>query len=283
MKKPAHPRPFAFCKFSGSGNDFVVVDHRERWCADPAELARQVCRRGQSIGADGLILIEPAAAPAHFTMRIINADGSEAEMCGNGARCAARFAFLEQLAPASMQFVTGAGIVDAVVNTDETVKISLAYDVRMELNTVVHRADGALRADVLNTGVPHLVVAVDDLGLDSVERVDVAALGRELRHHAQFQPAGTNVNFVQQVNAETIRVRTFERGVEGETLACGTGSVASAIATAIRNEMRPPVTVVTRGGDRLIVHFRLTDAGVSDLHLQGGARLVYRGQALEYR
>ncbi|HNW91798.1 MAG TPA: diaminopimelate epimerase [bacterium] len=278
MKQPEHPRPFRFSKFSGSGNDFVIIDHRDRWCADPVALTRQVCRRGLSVGADGVILIEPAPAPAQFTMRIINADGSEAEMCGNGARCAARCAFLAGIAPAEMLFHTGAGPVQAQVFPDETVKISLAYQVTMALDQVVYLGNETLRVDSLNTGVPHAVLVVDDL-----EAVDVNGLGRTLRYHEQFKPAGTNVNFVRQLNATTIGVRTYERGVEAETLACGTGSVASALAMAIRNEMRSPVTVVTRGGERLTVHFVLDGQGVSELYLQGSARLVYRGEAVEYR
>lgn len=271
-------RPFRFSKFSGSGNDFIIIDHRERWCADPAGLARQVCRRGLGIGADGIILLEPAAPPAHFAMRIINADGSEADMCGNGARCIARYAFLEKIAPAEMLFTTGAGPVAAQVFPDATVKISLSYPVHLDLDQVVYLGSEIMRVDSLNTGVPHAVIVVDDL-----EAVDVNALGRTIRYHEQFKPAGTNVNFARQLTADTIAVRTYERGVEAETLACGTGSVASAIALAIRHEMLPPVTVVTRGGERLLVYFHLTPQGVSDLFLQGSARLVYRGEAVEYR
>lgn len=278
MKKKDPPRPFPFAKFSGSGNDFIIIDHRDRWCADPAALARLVCRRGLSIGADGVILLETAAPPAHFAMRIINADGSEADMCGNGARCIARFAYLEKIAPEDMLFSTGAGPVQAQVFRDETVKISLAYPVQLSLEQVLYLGSDTLRVDCLNTGVPHAVLIVDDL-----DRVDVNGLGRTIRQHEQFKPAGTNVNFAQQLNAQTIAVRTYERGVEAETLACGTGSVASAIALAIRHEMLPPITVVTRGGERLTVHFSLTPQGVSNLFLQGSARLVYRGEAREYR
>lgn len=284
MKKPP-AQPFRFSKFSGSGNDFIIIDHRDRWCADPAELARLACRRGLSIGADGIILLEPApeparenaGPPAHFAMRIINADGSEADMCGNGARCVARYAFLEKIAPAEMLITTGAGPVAARVFPDETVKISLSYPVHLALDQVVYLGRETLRVDCLNTGVPHAVIVVEDL-----EAVDVDGLGRTVRHHEQFKPAGTNVNFARRLTADTIAVRTYERGVEAETLACGTGSVASAIALAIRHEMLPPVTVVTRGGERLVVHFQLTPQGVGDLFLQGSARLVYRGEAVDY-
>ena len=278
MKKKEPPRPFRFAKFSGSGNDFIIIDHRDRWCADPAALARQACRRGLSIGADGIILLETADPPAHFAMRIINADGSEADMCGNGARCIARYAYLEKIAPAEMLFATGAGPVSAQVFSDETVKISLNYPIQLSLEQVLYLGHDTLRVDCLNTGVPHAVIVVEDL-----DGVDVDGLGRTIRNHEQFKPAGTNVNFARQLNAQTIAVRTYERGVEAETLACGTGSVASAIALAIRHEMLPPVTVVTRSGERLTVHFQLTPQGVSNLFLQGSARLVYRGEAAEYR
>jgi len=270
--------PLVFAKFSGSGNDFIIIDNRGGQHKDPKTLAEQTCRRGLSIGADGLLLLENAEKPCDFRMRIINADGSEAEMCGNGARCIARYAFLSGIVKEkTMTFMTDAGPVAAEVLPDNTVKVSLDYKVEMLLDKLIYLKEGMRKVDYIQTGVPHTIVQVDN-----VDRVNVAEAGVEIRNYEEFQPQGTNVNFVQQVNHNTIMIRTYERGVEAETLACGTGSIAAAISTAIKNEIIPPVHVITRSGEKLLVYFKLTDTGVTDLHLSGSARLVYQGETKEY-
>ncbi len=261
---------------SGSGNDFIVVDNRRRKIlpGQGEDLARSLCPRSFSVGADGLILIE-SSKEADFAWRFYNADGSEAAMCGNGGRCAARFAFLRGIAAEKMTFETGAGLIRAEVKGDR-VKLQLpdphGYRARVPL-----RIDGRrLRPGFLVVGVPHAVIAVND-----IDRAPVEKVGRAVRYHGEFRPAGTNVNFYQIDSPRRMRIRTYERGVEGETMACGTGSVAAALVAAAAGEARSPVTLATRGGEELVVYFRRRGAAFSEVYLEGGAALVYEGKTRE--
>ncbi len=273
--------PIPFTKMSGTGNDFILIDHRTPLLTgvDLAAFARGVCRRRFSVGADGLILIEPSTT-ADFAWQFFNADGSLAEMCGNGARCAARFAHAKGIAPAAMRFTTLAGIIEAQV-TEAGARPALVK-LRMTPPTalVLHQAllvDGAVKTvHSINTGVPHAVHFVND-----VATTPVFEWGRMLRFHEEFQPAGTNVNFVQTLGQNAIKVRTYERGVEQETMACGTGAVAAALIKALLGEASSPVTVTTSGGDQLLVHFHLTPGAsptITEVFLEGPAHFVYEGQ-----
>lgn len=277
MKTPDFPIPFV--KMSGTGNDFILIDHRQP-LIEPDSMsafAAAVCRRKFSVGADGLILIENAEG-ADFRWRFFNADGSVAEMCGNGARCAARFAFMQGIAPTKMRFETLAGLIEAEVTDQEVaVKMTEPHDLRLHQTISVNNAPLVLHS--LNTGVPHAVVFVDN-----IEETDVRGLGRIIRYHETFQPAGTNVNFVQK-RGETFKVRTYERGVEDETLACGTGSAASAIIAALLGQATSPVEIITSGNDRLTILFSLPEhkAGgtapiVYNVFLKGPAHAVYQGE-----
>lgn len=267
--------PIAFTKLSGAGNDFIVIDHRVPVIpeAEQPEFARGVCRRMFSVGADGLILIENTAT-ADFRWRFYNADGSVAEMCGNGARCAARFAYLHKIAGSRMLFETLAGRIEAEICADDTVRLRMTppYDFRTALKVTL---DGRERQIFfVNSGVPHAVLFIDD-GIE----IPVRKWGKELRFHALFQPAGTNVNFVQKMAGNTIKVRTYERGVEDETMACGTGAVASALFAAHNGIAVSPVEVITSGGERLTIHFDLlTGPAAENVFLQGPARVIYDGQ-----
>ncbi len=267
-----------FWKMSGSGNDFILLDHREvpwrEW--DLPEVARRLCRRRLSIGADGLILLMPAkAAQNDFSWRFLNADGSEAEMCGNGARCAARFASMKGLARDRMRFETLSGVIEAEVREGSVrVRMGDPTGIRRDL-TVLTRGD-AHPLVFMDTGVPHAVSFVED-----VEGVDVAEVGRSIRYHEAFAPRGTNADFVQVMDRHTIKMRTYERGVEGETLACGTGAVASAVAARIRGDAVPPVTVITRSGLPLVISFQEREGNYTDVYLEGDARLVYTGMATQ--
>jgi diaminopimelate epimerase len=267
---PQFPVPFA--KMSGTGNDFIIIDHRRPFLhgVDLAAFARSICTRKFSAGADGLILIEEAA-DADFQWQFFNADGSLAEMCGNGARCAARFAFEKKIAPARMRFLTLAGVIEAEMIGAE-VKIRLTPPSGLELDRRVQLADGPQTVHFLNTGVPHAVLFTEDNSA-----APVVTRGREIRHHALFGPAGTNVNFVQVLGESGLHVRTYERGVEDETMACGTGAVASAIIAALSGSVRPPVAVTTSGGEQLTIHFRLHDKQAEEVFLQGPALIVYEG------
>jgi diaminopimelate epimerase len=266
-------QPIAFTKLSGAGNDFIIIDHRQPLIDDErlTQFVRQVCRRRLSVGADGVILVE-ACATADFRWRFFNADGSRAEMCGNGARCVARWAYLNRLTGPRLSFLTDAGAIQAEV-LGENVRIRLTPATAPEPERELTLGETRLRYTAINTGVPHVVIQVPD-----VDRVEVVALGRAIRHHATFAPAGTNVNFVSRDADGGLRLRTYERGVEDETLACGTGTVATALVMAERYALASPVQLLTRSGSRLGVHFAALTTPITDLFLEGDARVIYSGQ-----
>ncbi|ADW16701.1 diaminopimelate epimerase [Desulfobulbus propionicus DSM 2032] len=265
--------PIPFWKMSGAGNDFIIIDHRKPLIPQErmAEFARLVCRRKFSVGADGLFLIEPSTR-ADFKWRFFNADGSEAEMCGNGARCVARFAYMHGIAAARMRFETLAGIVEATVaDTTATIKMTSPHSFRFDRQIEV--GGQLFMVHSVDTGVPHAVIFVDD-----IDEVDMVGLGRQLRHHPVFAPMGTNVNFVGRTG-DGFRIRTYERGVEDETMACGTGVVAGALIAAVKGYADSPVAMVTSGGIALTVQFsgkKGTD--VDQVLLKGPAHLIYRGE-----
>jgi diaminopimelate epimerase len=262
-----------FYKMSGAGNDFIIIDNRNRIVADTdlSGFIARVCRRKMSAGADGLILIE-ASDKFDFRWRFFNSDGSKAEMCGNGARCAARFAQVIGIAGTRLSFETEAGIVSARIHEDRvTVKMPDPSD--LKLAYPLELSDRSLEISSINTGVPHVVVMVEQ-----VAAVDVITLGREIRFHQTFAPDGTNANFVQRLNDNTIEIRTYERGVEDETLACGTGAIASAIISAGKFKMSSPIDVKTRSGTHLTIHFDAENGRFSEIHMEGDARIIYIGE-----
>ena len=264
---------FKFYKMSGHGNDFIIVDNRNTWVNEDelVPMTKALCRRRLSIGADGMIFIQKGSMEVDFSWRFYNADGSEAEMCGNGARCAALFAHMLGIAPARMSFETVAGVIKAEV---------LEHSIRVE-TTPPHglKVDYGLEVDgeritlsSLDTGVPHAVVFTDD-----AETAQVFDLGRAIRYHEHFQPAGTNVNFAQVLDSSTLVNRTYERGVEDETLACGTGCVAAALLAAEKGLVASPTRVMTRGGEDLIIHFNKKGNAFQDVSMEGPVRIVYTG------
>lgn len=266
-----------FYKISAAGNDFIIVDNRQKALsrAIPA-LARKWCHRTCSIGADGLILLEPSSC-AHFRMRFYNADGSMASMCGNGGRSIARFAHLIGVAPQKMTFETDAGLVSAEVGA-KTVRLGLYEPTDARLDFTLKVATREFDVSYLNTGVPHTVIFVND-----IEKIDVQEIGHMVRYHRAFAPAGTNVDFVKKTGPHAISVRTYERGVEGETLACGTGVTASAIIAGLRGMVKAPVSCLTRGGDTLTVNFSINERGdflspVSNVCLEGPAEVSFTGE-----
>lgn len=265
--------PIDFSKMSGTGNDFILIDHRvpllER--GEMPAFAKAVCERRFSAGADGLIFLENSEN-ADFRWQFLNADGSWAEMCGNGARCAARFAHAKGIAPARMRFETGAGLIEAEV-AGQSVKLKMTPPAALRLEEKIEVDGRELLVHSLNTGVPHAVLFMED-----VRQAPVMELGRALRFHEHFQPAGTNVNFVQQQPGNGLIVRTYERGVEGETLACGTGAVASAIIAGLLGRTQPPVAVTTSGGEQLLIHYSLAGREVAEVFLEGPAHFIYEGK-----
>lgn len=261
-----------FTKMNGAGNDFVMVDNRDGSLPlSDAQIAR-LCDRHRGIGADGLLAVEKAGGKADWRMRYYNADGAEAEMCGNGARCFARF--VDRLAPSKnggITFETPAGVISARLDGDR-VCLGMSEPGPFADKVTLDVSGQQLDVYSINTGVPHAVVLVDNL-----DGTDVHQLGRALRHHHHFQPRGTNVNFVRQLGPQDLAIRTYERGVEAETLACGTGVVASALTLAALTGAGSPVRVLVKGGDTLTVAFIQAGGGFTDVTLTGPADFVFDG------
>ncbi len=266
--------PIAFEKMSGAGNDFVIIDNRTLKIppADQPGLARKICRRMFSVGADGLIFIEESTT-ADFSWNFYNADGSVAEMCGNGSRCAARFAYRHKIAGKKMKLETLAGTVEAEICDEESVvrvKMIQPFDFRLDISLELDGEEHA--AAYVNTGVPQVVIFVKE------DDIPVKVWGRRVRFHELFQPKGTNVNFVKVLPDGRLKVRTYERGVENETMACGTGAVASALFASMQKGMEAPVEVITSGGEMLTILFDLHDGPVAEnVFLQGPTRLICTG------
>lgn len=277
-----------FWKMSGAGNDFIAINNMDGRLPEEGreEVFARWCRRGTDIGADGVLVLEPSRkAGVHFRMRYHNADGGEAETCGNGSRCIARFACEQGVAPEKLKFETKAGIYDAHVfpSGEVAVRMTDAHGVRegiqidaagAAVGTPASTGPDAWGGEVhfINTGVPHVVIFVDDL-----KGADVFGIGRRLRSHPEFMPAGTNVNFVRVRDPHHLEVRTYERGVEAETLACGTGSIASAIIAARQLLAQSPVNVKTASGEVLTIHFEPAEDGARAVVLQGSANIIFRG------
>jgi diaminopimelate epimerase len=268
-----------FWKMSGSGNDFILIDNRHGALKEFKgrklnRFAAGVCTHRLSVGGDGMILIERTARSreAHFRWRLFNADGTEAELSGNGGRCAARFAYLRRIAPAKMVFETLAGPIRAEIR-GTNVKIQMPTPQSLQLDVKIPVQDKTYVGHFLNTGVPHTVLFVEDPAAAAV-----VELGRAIRHHELFQPAGTNVNFATIQTPRRARMRTYERGVEDETLACGTGAVATALIAGALGQGASPMTLRQQSGMVLRVYFRWDGRQFSDVFLEGDARVVYTGE-----
>ncbi|HEY6137437.1 MAG TPA: diaminopimelate epimerase [Thermoanaerobaculia bacterium] len=263
--------PLAFAKMAGGGNDFVVIDNRQGRVSDPEELTRRICTQHLSVGADGLILVEHSAR-ATFRMRYFNQDGGLADFCANGTRCAARFAFMSVIAPKRMTIETDAGMVGAEMGEGGVVTLSLPAPRAFMAERPLHVGERTIRGSSILVGVPHYVIYVrDDLWSQNI-----VPLGRAIRTHPDLAPAGANVNFVYLREPHAIEVRTYERGVEAETLSCGSGVVASVSTAALWGKVTSPVAVLTRSGITLEVSFSMDGGELSDVRLKGDARLIYR-------
>ncbi|MEM1059791.1 MAG: diaminopimelate epimerase [Verrucomicrobiota bacterium] len=261
-----------FTKMSGAGNDFIVVDNRDLGLPlNPDQVAR-LCDRHFGIGADGLLAVEPPANGADFRMRYYNADGGEADMCGNGARCFARFVRGLNGEREAVSFETPAGLIRARYHGDE-VEVNLTEPFDLRLGMEIDLAGGPATVHHINTGVPHVVQFVHDLpAFPVVER------GRELRRHEAFAPSGANANFIQCLEGGVYGIRTYERGVEDETLACGTGVSAGAIIAHLVEDAALPVRVQVRGGDLLAVNFSRDGDRIHDVSLRGPADISFTGE-----
>ncbi len=263
-----------FTKMNGAGNDFILADNRDKAIALSTAQIIQVCDRHKGVGADGLMLLIPCqSGKADWAWDFFNNDGSRADMCGNGARCFARFVQKLTGTKGSLTFETGAGIIRAEFH-GERVTINLTAPKDFKLDAKVSLAHGVETIHSVNTGVPHAVVFVPDADKAMVHKV-----GEEIRNHAHFAPKGTNVNFVQRLADGRIRVRTYERGVEGETLACGTGVTASALAAAAVHSIQSPVKIQVQSGDALEVAFTRNGMNFENVQLSGPADFTFEGMA----
>lgn len=272
-------KPIPFSKLSGSGNDFIVIDNRRHIMQEDglSRFIAKVCQRRMSVGADGLILVEDADG-VDFMWRYYNSDGSLADMCGNGARCVALFAFLNQIAGSPMSFANEAGIVAAEILGDR-VKIGMPEPSDFRAERILDVEKESLTVSSINTGVPHVVVRLDTI--NDLDSMDIVRQGREIRFHRDFAPEGTNADFVSPLGKNEIAIRTYERGVEDETLACGTGAIAGAIVSAYQSGLDSPIGVRTQSGGFLNIYFKQETDGFHDVYLEGDARVIYTGELLE--
>jgi diaminopimelate epimerase len=262
-----HSMKIPFTKMHGAGNDFIMVDDRElTFPIDDTLFIQQITARTTGVGCDGVILLQPSAI-ADFRMRFINPDGGEVDMCGNGARCIAQMAFALGTAPAMMIIETLAGPVHAEVLSDGVcLELTPPSDLELDLDLGLD-----MKCDFINTGVPHTVAWVDD-----VQAIDLLKLGRAIRYHQRFVPEGTNANFAKVEPDGTLSVRTYERGVEAETLACGTGAAAVAVVAVQRGWVALPVAVHCASGCDLVINSKQGKTTLS-----GNAVKVFDGE-IEY-
>jgi diaminopimelate epimerase len=260
-----------FTKMNGAGNDFILIDNRVGDIRLDRSQIAHLCDRHRGIGADGILLLEKPTNGADFRMRYFNADGGEAEMCGNGARCFARFVKKVASAKEKVSFETAAGLISAEFKGD-LVTLKMTDPTNLRLNVKVPLADETKAVHLINSGVPHVVIPVA-----KIDDADVRREGAAIRHHKMFSPDGTNVNFIEKRGPNKIAIRTYERGVEDETLACGTGIVASALIFAANEDCEGPVTVLARGGDELQVGFENSGKRFNNVTLTGPAEFVFEG------
>ncbi|OIO36969.1 MAG: diaminopimelate epimerase [Candidatus Omnitrophica bacterium CG1_02_46_14] len=260
-----------FTKMAGAGNDFIVVDNRSGLIRkNIRRIAKKLSNRRFSIGADGLVLLEKSKT-ADIRMRLWNPDGSEAEMCGNGVRCLAKFAVDKHVTGSKLSIETPAGTIYAEVK-GLSVKAKMIAPKDLKLNFRIGIKGRKELLNFINTGVPHAVKLVG-----SVDSCDVLGLGETIRHHDYFAPRGTNVDFVSLRKGSAIDIRTYERGVEGETLACGTGSTAAALVTATLKNLKSPVSVHTHGGEVLKVYFSKRGMAFHEVYLEGRIQCSFEG------
>ena len=260
-----------FSKMNGAGNDFVMIDNRVGDLKLVPDQITKICDRHRGVGADGVLVLERATNGADFRMRYYNADGGEAEMCGNGARCFARYASKVAGPKEALSFETPAGVIGATLE-GEMVRLQMSEPTDLRLGITIPLPDRQVAAHFVNSGVPHVVVPVDDL-----ENVDVRGLGSAIRRHELFAPKGANANFLKERGQRQIAIRTYERGVEDETLACGTGVVASALIFAALKNVSGPIGVLVRGGNELEVGFEKAGDQFRNVTLTGPADFVFEG------
>lgn len=263
-----------FVKAEGAGNDFIIIDAANLPTVKNAgSLAKNLCQRKKSIGADGLLIYDKSVK-CDFKMRIFNSDGSEAEMCGNGIRCIAQYAKkIKKLKKNDFDIETKAGSIAINYLKENLPRLKLTTPRNLKLNFNLAVDGKKINANYIVVGVPHVVYLCD-----KIEKVNAAGLGRKIRFHKSFAPAGTNVNFVEVVSPNSLRVRTYERGVEEETLACGSGASAGSLIAFLLGRVNSPVSVTTSGGEILTVYIEGSREKIEGLYLEGEAKLVFKGK-----
>jgi diaminopimelate epimerase len=280
----------SFIKMSGAGNDFVVINKDSYPELDlTSSSIKKLCDRRNGIGADGLITIASAGSPYDFSMRYYNADGTTGSLCGNGARCAIRFARFSKITSNKfVRFLSNDKEYSGNILAEDITKVNFNSPAKIDLDISVKAAGRVIKASFIDTGSPHVIINIEDVYKDSsgkssyyydLNTFPVFDLGKEIRFHPDFSPAGTNVNFIKIIGNK-VHIRTYERGVEDETLSCGTGSTASALAAHFHYDLKSPVSLVTRGGDILTVDFLANDQNITDLSLTGPVKIVYTGEFL---
>ncbi|PIU41785.1 MAG: diaminopimelate epimerase [Candidatus Omnitrophica bacterium CG07_land_8_20_14_0_80_42_15] len=264
-----------FTKLVASGNDFVLVDSRKnkvaKWSSGQVvkwpDFAKKVCRQKLGVSADGLLVLEDSNK-ADVKMRIINPDGSEVTMCGNGSRCVALYC-----GKRIIKIETGAGILRAELKGKNIAKVRMTDPKDLKINLSITLKGKKYHVHHINTGVPHVIMFVDN-----IDNFDVKGMGREIRYHKAFRPKGANADFVKFINKRSLYIRTYERGVEDETLACGTGACASAIMASLLKSAISPVSVRTKSGEVLKIYFDKEKKSVKNVCLEGEAKKVYEGK-----
>jgi len=258
-----------FVKMSGSGNDFVVIDNRKAIISNRKAVALKLCHRKFGVGADGLLLVENSDK-ADFRMRFFNPDGSEANMCGNGLRCIVRFVSENIYRKKSLLVETKAGVLEGFVEKGQNIRVQLNVSGDAKLNIKIPLGKTTLNGHFINTGVPHTVIVTDD-----IEKIELEKFGPLVRYHKLFAPHGTNVNWICITGKNSLKIRTYERGVEAETLSCGTGSVAGAVISSLLGRTVSPVSILARSGETLRVSF---DEKFRKVYLEGKTQVSFKGE-----
>ncbi len=280
-------RGISFTKLSGAGNDFVLIDRK----LNPEfnlslEFIKKICDRRKGIGADGVLLISDLSSYA-FDMKYFNADGSTGSLCANGARCALKYGFVSgRVAFDLVKFKANGKDYSGVVIDEKSIKFFLNEPEKVKLNFKIKAAGQLISASYMDTGSPHVVIkskvilenpANNFSFYRSVNDLQVYEIGKEIRYSRDFAPEGANVNFIDIVD-DGINIRTYERGVENETLACGTGSVAAALISFLNDNLKPPINLFVKSGDVLKVDFSYENQKFRDVSLTGPAEVVFTGE-----
>jgi len=280
-------KKISFFKMSGAGNDFILVDKNVNPGFIPdQDIIQKICNRRYGIGADGVITVSNSNN-YDFEMQYFNADGSTGSLCGNGARCAIKFADISgRIKQEVTKFLSNGVAYSGSVLSDGRIRFFFNPPQRLKYNFKIKAFNQLINACYADTGSPHVIIKIEDvlkdpanpkLFYEDLNNFPVFELGREIRYHKDFAPEGANINFIKLIEGK-IHIRTYERGVEDETLACGTGSTAAAVVGSSLFNLNPPVSLITRGGDELIVDFKIENQNIKDLSLTGPALVTFTGE-----